>query len=309
MGGSVRVDAATVSIMGGSFLQTGITADTLGVAGGPAGNVQLNITGQLTIAGGAQISSDTFGAGAGGDVMIAAQNALVDGGGLPVFTAISTQTQNAGFGGPGGNIVLNIRDTLQLLGGGQVTASTFGTGAGGSIDVNAARVFISGEGAVLFPGISASSENQTVGGRSGDVRLTLRGSLEIVAGGDISVSTSGPGAGGSVNIAAPAISISGIGSSISAATSSGLNGGPGGNILITTDSLRGSDGGEISASTSGSGAGGSIDITAHALSLNNFTIRAPTQLRRTPRTCPSPCPSSTSCSISITRTTRTSTSR
>ena len=108
------------------------------------------------------------------------------------------------------------------------------------------------------------------------MRLSLRGSLEIVAGGGISVSTSGPGAGGSVNIAAPAISISGIGSSISAATSSGLNGGPGGNILITTDSLRGSDGGEISASTSGSGAGGSIDITAHVLTLNNFTIRADT---------------------------------
>jgi filamentous hemagglutinin family protein len=275
IGGNVRVDAAIVSITGGSSLQTGITADTLG-GDGAAGNVQLNLTGRLTIAGGAQVSSDTFGAGAGGDVMISAQSALIDGGGLAAFTAISTQTQNAGFGGPGGNIMLNIRDTLQLLGGGQVTASTFGPGAGGSIDVNAARVFISGEGAAFFPGINASSENQTLGGRGGDVRLNLSGSLEIVGGGRISVSTSGPGAGGSVNIAAPSVSISGIGSSISAATLSGLNGGPGGNITITANSLHGSGGGEISASTAGSGAGGSIDITAHVLTLNNFTIRADT---------------------------------
>src|SRR4030095_13511265 len=60
LGGSIRIDAANVSIAGGSFLQTGITADTLGAAGGAAGNVQLNLTGWLTIAGGAQISSDTF---------------------------------------------------------------------------------------------------------------------------------------------------------------------------------------------------------------------------------------------------------
>ncbi len=207
-GGSVRVDAANVSITGGTDadgfpILTGITADTQGGAGA-AGNVQLNLTGQLTIAGGAQVSSDTFGPGAGGDIMISAQNAFVDGGGLPLFTAISTENQNAGFGAPGGDIVLNIRDTLQLLGGGQITARTIGASAGGRIDVNAARVFISGEAAGGgFTGITASSDNATVGGRGGDVRLNLSGSLEIVAGGSISVSTAGPGAGGSVNIAAP----------------------------------------------------------------------------------------------------------
>ncbi len=277
VGGNIAIDAATVSITGGPFFETGITADSLGIIGGPAGNVQLNLSGQLTITAGAQISSDTSGSGAGGNVTIAAQSAVLDGAGLQQITAISTQTLNgAVFGGAGGNIVLNIRGTLQLLGGGNVTASTFGSGASGSIDVHAARVFISGEGAMLFPGINASSLNQTVGGPSGDVRLTLSSGLDIVAGGAISVSTAGPGAGGSVNIDAPAISIAGTGSSITAATFGRLNGGRGGNIVITTNSLHGSDGGEISASTDGSGAGGSIDITAHTLALNNFTIHADT---------------------------------
>ena len=46
--------------------------------------------------------------------------------------------------------------------------------------------------------------------------------------------------------------------------------------MITTNTLHGSDGGEISASTLGAGAGGSIDISAHFLDLNNFAIRADT---------------------------------
>ena len=61
--------------------------------------------------------------------------------------------------------------------------------------MNAGHVFISGLNAVFFPGINASSENQTVGGAGGDVRLNLRSTLEIVDGGKIAVSTAGPGAG------------------------------------------------------------------------------------------------------------------
>ncbi|MEA3187085.1 MAG: hypothetical protein QOD99_915 [Chthoniobacter sp.] len=274
-GGNVHVNAVNVSIIGGSSFQTGISADTLG-GDGAAGTVRLTLSGQLVVAGGAQVSSDTFGAGTGGDVIIAAQSAVVDGRGLPAFTAISTETQNADFGGPGGNILLNIRDTLRLIGGGQVTASTFGPGTGGSIGLRAAHVFISGQGAASFPGINASTTNQTAGGRGGDVRLNLSGRLEIVQGGKIAVSTSGLGAGGSVNISAPAVLISGIDSSISAKTLYGLHGGRGGNIVIATDLLQGREGGEISASTAGSGAGGSIQINATRLALDNFRISADT---------------------------------
>ena len=261
-GGSVRVDAANVSLTG-NLAQAQLSADALQGSLGNAGSVHLNLTGQLTIAGTAQISSDTFGPGIGGDIVITAQNAIVDGKGLGVFTAIATTSQDSMFGGAAGNIVLNIRDTLQLLAGGQMSAFTIGPGAGGSINVNATRVLISGEdSAGSF--ISASSLGQATG-NGGDVRLTLNGSLEIVAGGEISVTTETSAAGGSVNITAPMISISGMGSSIRAETTAGLNGGPGGDIAITTNSFEGSGGGSISASTSGSGAGGSIDISAHLL--------------------------------------------
>jgi filamentous hemagglutinin family protein len=275
VGGNIRVDAGDVSITNGSFSQTGIIADTLG--DGAAGSVRLTLTGQLTIAGGGQVSSDTSGTGRGGDVMITAQNIVIDGQGIAVLTPeISTETFNPVLGGSGGNIVLNIADGLELRGGGEVTASTSGSGAGGSINVTANRIFISGAGATFFAGINASTENETVGGPGGDVRLNLRSNLQIVDGGMIAVSTSGPGAGGSITITAPNISISGDGSGISAETLSGLNGGAGGNISITTDSLQGGPGGAISATTAGSGSGGSIQINARRLTLNNFTISADT---------------------------------
>ena len=159
--------------------------------------------------------------------------------------------------------------------GGQVTAFTLGNARGGNIEVNARRVFVSAENANgNMTGFDAS--NRGAGGDGGDIRLTLLGALEVVAGGEISVSTSGSGAGGNVEINSPSISVSGVGSRISAETTSLLNGGAGGNVMITTNTLHGSDGGEISASTLGSGAGGSIDISAHFLDLNNFAIRADT---------------------------------
>ena len=281
-GGSLQVDAATVSITGGMDadgfpLQTGIIADANDGSTGPAGNVRLNISGQLSIADFAQISSDTRGSGPGGDVVIAAQNATIDGNGLGQmsFTGISTQSQSGGVGGAGGNIVLNISDTLQLVDGGQVTAFTLGNARGGNIEVNARRVFVSAENANgNMTGFDAS--NRGAAGDGGDIRLTLVGALEVVAGGEISVSTSGSGAGGNVEINSPSISVSGVGSRISAETTNLLNGGAGGNVMITTNTLHGSDGGEISASTLGSGAGGSIDISAHFLDLNDFAIRADT---------------------------------
>jgi filamentous hemagglutinin family protein len=273
-GGMVSVDAENISIAGGSSFITGISADAQG--SGAAGSVRLDIAGQLTIAGGGQVTSTTLGTGAGGDVSVTAANLLVDGLGQQEFTAISTETQDTAGGGAGGSIRLDILHSIALIGGGQITATTFGTGAGGGIGIAAQNLFISGQGAVFFPGIDASSDSGTVGGRGGDVRLALGGMLEITDGGQIAVSTAGSGAGGSVTIAAPVISISGAGSAISAQTLGGLNGGRGGDIRITAGLLEGEGGGDISASTAGSGAGGSIDIAAGRILLSDFNISADT---------------------------------
>ena len=274
--GSISIVAQNVTATGGSSLATGIIADSQPGATGAAGDVALTLTGHLEIAAGARISSDTFSQGAGGAVRISAQSASILGQGVAAFTAISTETQSPLGGGPGGMIQLRIGGPLLITGGGQITATTTGSGSGGSIDLAAGSVLISGAGAKLFPGITARTLDRTVGGRGGDVRLTVGGLLSVVAGGKIAVSTFGTGAGGSAEIAAGEISVSGENSQITAATSAALNGGAGGNLTLQTPLLRVGDFGKISASTAGPGAGGSLDITAQHLVLNNGTITADT---------------------------------
>ena len=272
--GSISVVAKNVFATGGSSFDTGIIANTQ--ADGAAGNVRLTLSGRLEIASGAKISSDTFGPGPGGDVHITAQSAAILGQGVAALTAISTETLSPVQGGRGGNIQLRLEGSLAVTGGGQITASTFGSGAGGNIDLAAGSVLISGARAAFFPGISARTLNATVGGPGGDVRMNIAGKLEVVAGGQIAVSTSGSGAGGSATIAAQTVAVSGHDSQITAATSSGLTGGPGGNLAIRTPLLLVSALGEISASTTGSGAGGSLDIVARQIQLNGGAITADT---------------------------------
>ena len=273
--GGIFITAKDVLATGGSAFDTGIIANAL--SDGAAGEVRLTLSGRLEVAEGAQVSSDTSGAGAGGAVSVTAASVSILGNGTGDHpTKISTGTQGTLGGGPGGMIQLRIDGLLTLSGGGQITAITTGSGAGGNIDITAGRVSISGAGAVFFAGISAGTFNKLVGGPGGDVRMSVAGALDFVAGGQIAVGTEGSGAGGSAVIDAQSISISGRDSKITAATSAGLNGGAGGNLTIRTPFLLLSDFGEISASTTGSGAGGSLDITAQKIRLDGGQITADT---------------------------------
>ena len=274
-GGSISVVAKNVSATGGSSFQTGIIANTSGA--GAAGDVRLTLSGHLELVAGAQISSETSGAGAAGEISITAKSASIAGQGVGTIpTGIETETQSPLQGGRGGNVHLRIDGNLTLTGGGEITAGTNGSGDGGSIDIVAGSVLISGAGASFLPGIIARTTNATAAGHGGDVQMNIAGLLNIVAGGKIAVSTSGSGAGGSATIEAQTISVSGKDSQITAATSLGINGGAGGNLALRTAQLLVSNLGEISASTTGTGAGGSLEVAAQQVHLNGGQITADT---------------------------------
>ncbi len=273
-GGSILVKAGRVAIIGQGAPQTGIAADTS--SGASAGNVQLDIAGSLSISGGGKISSDTFGGGgAGGNIGIAAQSVSIAGEGLPSFTAISTESQ-PGLNGRGGNIVLRVRDALTITGGGLITAATFSPGAGGSIDITAGSMRISGAGASGLTGINASTRDPQSGGPGGDLRLSIAGPLVLTDRGQITVNTFGSGLGGNADITASSISLTGERTSISAESTLGINGGAGGRILVRADSIKASAGASISASTAGSGAGGTLDIVAKSIALDGARITSDT---------------------------------
>jgi len=79
------------------------------------------------------------------------------------FTGIAADSPLDGMRGPGGDVRV-VADTVRVIDGGQISANTFGLGAGGSVSVRAHNVELSGR-PDLFTGISADSLSQGAGGR------------------------------------------------------------------------------------------------------------------------------------------------
>jgi filamentous hemagglutinin family protein len=338
-GGSINIVADSIQLDAQTSSQfTGIEAMTFGP--GQGGDIQIQ-TRALTLANGSQISATTFGSGGGGDITVnadtiavqtsssiesqtfglgpggninltATTSLIVDGqqaDGSPGFAEIAASNPFGislpGYNAPAGNVtittplleVLNGADistsvygaspggnivitapTVQILNGGQVSAATDGTGNGGNVTVNADTIGIDaqnaqGPGAPLTEIAVSSQLVDPASGAAGNVVIRpLSGplSLLIVNGGDISASTRGGGAGGSVNIVADSIQLDGetspLFTGIQAMTSGG---GQGGGIQIQTRALTLANGAELSAATSGGGGGGDITVNADTISIQS----------------------------------------
>ena len=96
---------------------------------------------------GAQISSGTEGAGEAGAIeIIASDRVTIEGGANGVSAVEATSLVKPGGStelGPSGTIRIET-DQFELRNGGQVTASTSGTGDAGSIEIEARKIAISG---------------------------------------------------------------------------------------------------------------------------------------------------------------------
>jgi filamentous haemagglutinin family N-terminal domain len=278
-----------IFIRGGEFVADNafIFADTLGSEEGQGINIE--VTGQVTVRNGALITVDTLGSGSGGDLTVetdslevrnrAAIGALTNGpgkgGNLSVeanrvflssdgalgFTGIGTQAGPESSGDVGD---LTVRaDILEVRNNAEISASTFGSGQGGNLLVEAVSILLSGDEAVGLTGISASAEEGT--GDAGN--LTVRaGSLEVREGAQISAATFGGGDGGKLLVEAGSILLSdidarGFPSGIFATAEEGSSG-DGGDLTVRAGSLEVREGAQISAATFGIGKGGSITITA-----------------------------------------------
>ena len=183
-------------------------------------------------------------------------------------------TQNRGTK-PNGNLTidtqaLTVRDGSILSTSAQ---SIFPTGSGGILTVNADSVEISGTTADgLSPSALASVSLRQGGG--GDVRINAN-QLTVQDGGSVLGSTVGEGQGGNVVIKADSVIVTGtsenqlFGSSLSVDT---LSNGKAGNLTIEANRLLVQDGGLVSASTFGSGNGGTIKINAAELTVSGASL-------------------------------------
>jgi large exoprotein involved in heme utilization and adhesion len=191
---------------------------------------------------------------------------------LSDITLSNARVQNILFSGTTGtagdvNVTAN---NLSLINGGQISASTFGTGDAGRVVINATgNISVSGENTnqdFVNYGAIASLVNENAEGNSGGIQI-ITNNLSLTDGAVIDASTFGKGDAGSVIINATGnISVSGedkngFGSGIFSSVNENAEGNSGG-IQISTKDLSLTNGGQISASTYGQGNAGSVIINA-----------------------------------------------
>lgn len=284
-GGEIRIVADESIRMSGTN-SAGEASGVSGQTSGPGAGSNITLSSPVVvIESDAELTASTWGSGQGGDIRIDAAKLDVTQGGL-----ISASTYGAGAGG---SISVMASDSINVasLGGkggyGVIRANTSGSGDGGSVYLQTARLTLddgaiqalsSGHGnagniaidadevAIINGGQISSSTRHPEGGNGGDIeidaldRITVSGYSpgypDIVSG--IFANSSGNGAGGSILLHAPLISISRDGT-IQASTSASGNGG---SIEIEAGRLEILSGGVLSSGTYGSGWGGSVAVDA-----------------------------------------------
>jgi filamentous hemagglutinin family protein len=185
--GDIQVNASGLLSMAGispdGKVRSSLENQTVGAGNG--GNIQA-IASDVTISDGAGILARSFGAGATGNIIVNASRQVQVVGFIPGSNANSIIGSLVFAGGNAGNIQVTA-DRLTLLAAGNITASTIGTGNGGNVEVDATSIEIAG-----FNPLTQSISNigaATFGtGESGSVRvnanrLILRDRGKITTGG------------------------------------------------------------------------------------------------------------------------------
>ena len=97
----------------------------------------------LELRNGAQITTSTFGAGKGGDIMITAPSILLEGDSFENTPRIASETFSSAAEGTGGSIILHA-DALTLNAAAEISTSTFGPANAGTIDITASALRLVG---------------------------------------------------------------------------------------------------------------------------------------------------------------------
>jgi filamentous hemagglutinin family protein len=251
-----------IFIRGGEFVVDGglILAETLGNKDGVGINVK---TDSLSVTGGA-LNATTFGSGKGGDLRVQANSVRLSG--FVCLFGISCQSVGANTvsTGDAGNLSI-MANSLEVRDGTVVDASTFGSGYGGDLLVEADRIFLSGGGLGLFTGIAAHSFST---GDAGDLTVQAD-TLTVRNGAEISAHAVGVGHGGNVTVKAEQVLVHGEGATGFTGITAQTHGkGSGGNIQVQGDALTVRQGAVIGTGTFGTGRSGNVSVSAEQLLLD-----------------------------------------
>ncbi len=289
VGGNINIRANSVDVVG-SILGNGTTLGSQGAAG----NITINAN-RVTIRDGSLVGSPTLGSGRGGDISIDAADFVEVSRTLPDAFAPTGIFNNTFGTGAGGDIRITTERLIMRSGGvigansGGVVASGFIPfgGKGGNVTIEARdSVELSGAVAVSpdrqLQGVVTSGPGTTTFSSSPAGDLTLRTRrLTVADGAGISTATVGSGKGGTLTIEASesveVIGFSEIGGVPSnLVTASGridipqlVATGDGGNLTIKTPALIVRDGATLDVRSFGMGNAGTLTVMADSIRLQN----------------------------------------
>jgi filamentous hemagglutinin family protein len=274
-------DAGTISILANQVDLRGGSDIVALVAEGATGNGdRLTLVAErLTLSDGSQISSPTAGSGNAGEINIRARDIEIVGG-IRRFASGFFASVEPEATGRGGRIVVRA-ERLRLQDGGEISTFTFGSGNAGDLLINADEVEIIGVSSftpITPSALLTTSESDGDGGR-----LTINANrLRVESGGQVATSTLGSGNAGNLSIAATAVElVGGNAFGRSGLFSSAIeNTGTGGNLSMTVDRLRLSDGAIISVSNfpsnpdgrPGRGGVGNLILNANQIVLDDRSL-------------------------------------
>jgi large exoprotein involved in heme utilization and adhesion len=203
----------------------------------------------LSVINGGQISSSTHSAGAAGEVDIKARSLTVAGSGPLSSSTILSETNAAGDSGA---VKVKVTGTLTIADGGAISSSTFGAGTAGAIDITTRSLVIDGHDTGVLSEASAESS-----GQAGRVSLVATDGITLRNEGRLSIRSHAV-------VAHP--------EALAPAT-----------LSVATPRIEMSQGGQITAETTGNVAAGSIEITAPAARALSITGRDGAQITSSTR--------------------------
>ncbi|MEM9387553.1 MAG: CHAT domain-containing protein [Pseudomonadota bacterium] len=300
--GNVRVEAAeSVTVRGSSSLLSsliGVLASDLG----SVGDTQV-IAPDIQILDGGSIRADSLGSGDAGTLTLRADRLRIAGAGAPIDEVLFTQwlaglgegtadtfdedesavrllqaqlgaleavVASDALGGQGGDLVIEV-GALEIGDGGLISATALGDADGGDIRVDADRVTLTGDAAIVTDaGRFLEDTAPSATGNAGQIAIRAHESIRLT-GGEVSSNSLGLGNAGSIALTAPQIDLNGSQAIISTVSEGS---GDAGSIQLAGDSVR-VTGGVLSAQARGAGSGGNVQVQANdSLSLIDATVTA-----------------------------------
>ena len=276
-------DGGNLSVRAGSLLleSSSITSNIYSGLG-IAGNVSVQVAGEMNVLNRSEVSSSVKSSGNAGRVSITAGSLLIDSSRLFSITL---------GGGNAGQVSVQVVGAMSILNGGYVSSDSYATGNAGRVSITANSLVIDPKKSGDYTYISSDSlfdETNAVGGDAGTISVRVAGRIELLNGGQISTQTySTLGKGGSVDVGAGQLLLDGYAdhvcrcgqfrlmfSGITASANGGSSGQTGTVVVSAAESITIQNKGEIAirndarVTTPESIAATTLSVTTPSLVLN-----------------------------------------